>query len=415
MKATHKWALTGTPIQNTLDDIYSLIAFLELDPWADYTWWNRMVARHINKNVNTAINIVRKLLKPLMLRRTKNTVSLDGKKLIDLPSLKIETMYITMSADEREIYEQMYVTTRSTVITMLREGTVSHNITSIFEMLLRLRQFCDHPFLVMRKGVVEVENLDCLLEWVNVSNEYIPQLRSTLLSADIECPVCLDSIFDTILTKCGHILCKQCAVSQIGYNANCPICKCSLSHMSIKKVPKKNRFASSTESFEVSSKIELLLHLLTSVQESTVIYSQWTGMLDIVGYSLSLSSIEYSRLDGSMNKQQRAEAIKLFKTSTNLILISLKAGGVGLNLCHASRVILLDPWWNPAVELQAIQRVHRIGQTRPVTAIKMVCVGTIEEKMLKLQQMKQELVEGAYSEAVCPMNLENLKMMFQDV
>ena len=114
---------------------------------------------------------------------------------------------------------------------------------------------------------------------------------------------------------------------------------------------------------------------------------QFTNMLDIIEWRLSKTGVKTVKLLGSMPLSMRLAMLTAFKTDPNVhaILLSLKAGGEGLNLQHASRVFLMDPWWNPAVEHQAIQRAHRIGQTREVHAVRFVTAGTIEERMMQLQ------------------------------
>jgi SWI/SNF-related matrix-associated actin-dependent regulator of chromatin subfamily A3 len=139
--------------------------------------------------------------------------------------------------------------------------------------------------------------------------------------------------------------------------------------------------------------------------------SQWTTMLDKIEDALELAGIRYERLDGTMRREERVHAMDALKNDpcVEILLVSLKAGGVGLNLTSASRVYLMDPYWNPAVEHQAVDRVvsrcsekrghiliehplqHRLGQTRPVTTIKLVIENTIEDKLLKVQKRKEAL------------------------
>ncbi|CAM9541697.1 unnamed protein product, partial [Discosporangium mesarthrocarpum] len=137
------------------------------------------------------------------------------------------------------------------------------------------------------------------------------------------------------------------------------------------------------------NQLELELREMRRKDPSTkaVVFSQWTHMLDLVEISLKRMTRGFCRLDGGMNQQQRERALRSFSKDerVTIMLISLKAGGVGLNLTAASMVFLLDPWWNPAVEDQAIDRVHRLGQTSPVSVRRFAVVDTVEDKMLALQ------------------------------
>ncbi|CAH1416677.1 unnamed protein product [Lactuca virosa] len=131
-----------------------------------------------------------------------------------------------------------------------------------------------------------------------------------------------------------------------------------------------------------------------------IVFSQWTRMLDLVEASLSQHCIEYRRLDGSMSLVSRDMAVKEFNTDPEVIvmLMSLKAGNVGLNMVAASHVILLDLWWNPATEDQAIDRAHRIGQTRPVTVSRLTIKDTVEDRILALQEEKRKMISSAFGE-----------------
>jgi SNF2 family DNA or RNA helicase len=146
-----------------------------------------------------------------------------------------------------------------------------------------------------------------------------------------------------------------------------------------------------------SGKLELFEELLEEVIDGghrALVFSQFVGMLTLVRRQLESKAIAYCYLDGSTG--DRASVVRRFQSEPDIpvFLISLKAGGVGLNLTGADTVIHLDPWWNPMVEAQATDRAHRIGQTRVVTSYKLIARGTVEEKILKLQARKRELVDA---------------------
>jgi len=128
-----------------------------------------------------------------------------------------------------------------------------------------------------------------------------------------------------------------------------------------------------------------------------VVFSQWTSFLDCIEGALETKNVIFRRLDGKISNMARQKAIADFTdiAEVTVILISLKAGGVGLNLTVANTVILMDPWWNPAVEAQAIDRVHRIGQQRDVRVIRIMVEKSVEEKIVKLQQKKQAMIDSA--------------------
>lgn len=150
----------------------------------------------------------------------------------------------------------------------------------------------------------------------------------------------------------------------------------------------------------------------------TVVFSQWTSMLDKIEDALEVNGIKYDRLDGTMKRDERIRAMDALKhdPACEVLLVSLKAGGVGLNLTAAQRVYLVDPYWNPAVENQAVDRIHRLGQTRPVTTIKLIIENTIEARLLEVQRKKTELANmtlGTTSKAeLMQRRMEELSQLF---
>jgi SNF2 family DNA or RNA helicase len=151
-----------------------------------------------------------------------------------------------------------------------------------------------------------------------------------------------------------------------------------------------------------SAKVDFLVEQLPELvaeSHSALVFSQFTGFLDILRAQLDAVGLSYSYLDGSLSRHQRDAAIRSFRSGANQVfLISLKAGGFGLNLTEADYCFVCDPWWNPAAEAQAIDRTHRIGQTRPVTVYRLVSQGTIEEKVVALQERKRGLFTAVVDE-----------------
>ncbi|RXW22591.1 hypothetical protein EST38_g3260 [Candolleomyces aberdarensis] len=135
-------------------------------------------------------------------------------------------------------------------------------------------------------------------------------------------------------------------------------------------------------------------------------------MLDKIEDALELSGIRYDRLDGTMRRDERNRAMDALKynPACEVLLVSLKAGGVGLNLTAAQRVYLMDPYWNPAVENQAVDRIHRLGQTRPVTTVKLIIANTIEARLLEVQKKKTELANMTLGQNVTKADILNRRM-----
>ncbi|EEB96592.1 hypothetical protein MPER_04252, partial [Moniliophthora perniciosa FA553] len=152
----------------------------------------------------------------------------------------------------------------------------------------------------------------------------------------------------------------------------------------------------------------------------TVVFSQWTTMLDKVEDALEVAGIRYARLDGTMKRDDRTRATEALKhdPGREVLVVTLRAGGVGLNLNVDQRVYVMDPYWNPAVENQAVARILRLGQTRPVTTVKLITQGAIEDRILEVQKMKTELANLTlggqnFSKAeLIQRRLEELKQLF---
>ena len=194
--------------------------------------------------------------------------------------------------------------------------------------------------------------------------------------------------------------------------------------MNFEKPTSENPYALLKKS-EPSTKVKALISDLLRVREfgtKSVVFSQWTKYLDILEVHCRNACIRYVKFDGSMTIQARNNVLTRFKEPSariEVILMSLKAGGVGLNLTEASRVYLMDPWWNPSVESQAVDRVHRMGQTKEVETIRMVAQNSIEEKIMALQDQKADLAKETLmdkrtNKEVKKMRGEDLKLLFTD-
>lgn len=168
------------------------------------------------------------------------------------------------------------------------------------------------------------------------------------------------------------------------------------------------------ESTKISSLLCELENLRTSGSKS-IVFSQWTAFLDLLEIPLTRNNTSFLRLDGTLNQQQSERVLNFFSEDSDVmvLLMSLKAGGVGINLTAASNAFVLDPWWNPAVEEQAVMRIHRIGQTKPVSIKRFIIKGTVEERMEAVQARKQRMISGALTDQeVRSARIEELKMLF---
>jgi|AMFO01.1.fsa_nt_gi Superfamily II DNA/RNA helicases, SNF2 family len=309
LRADHRLALTGTPVENHLGDLWAIMEFLNpgmLGPRSTHRAWARS-----NRNKNgegggsradtggdsaALRNRVARLIRPVLLRRTKEEV------LKELPPRQETLLHCEMGPRQRKCYTELRDHYRDKLLHRIDSEGLAKSKMHVLEALLRLRQVACHP------GLLDAQRAS-----------------------------------------------------------------------------------------QPSAKFDALLPRLEEVKESgrkALVFSQFTSLLAILKDRLDAEGIHYAYLDGKSRKRDRI--VESFQEDADLplFLISLKAGGVGLNLTAADHVFLLDPWWNPAVERQAVDRTHRIGQTKVVNVYRLVTTDTVEERILELQDRKRELAEA---------------------
>ncbi len=547
LTAKNKWCLTGTPLQNRVGELYSLIRFLKMDkfsqyfcakkdcscvsyrwnfgrfqrrcilcnhpPMSHYSYFNKHVINPVKRYGYTGdgrkamMTLKTEVLDQAMLRRTKKEREED----IKLPALDIKVEKLELDETERDFYECIYRQSRSRFDTYIDKGTLLHNYAHIFDLLSRLRQAVDHPYLVIhgahrtsaagsKRAVVsdgrggpatsipsrsrgladvcgicreDIKPKDCVGTACRHTfhRKCMQQYTKEKIEKEggfLTCPVCYDALsvtldfrelkvntdkpgdasalcilclsapMNAVLLDCGHMYtCMACAKrlrrdAAPGKKAPCPICRApirkiarsaqggervSVGRRNLMQLVRTDQFASST-------KVEALAEQLRQIRATdatakAIVFSQYSGMLDIVEWRLNKAGLKTVKLSGSLTVGQRQGVLRAFREdpTVNVILLSLKAGGEGLNLQVASHVFLLDPWWNPAVEMQAIQRAHRIGQTHDVTAVRFITKDTIEDRMLELQNKKALVFSGTIdcnAGSLSALTEQDLRFLFQN-
>lgn len=496
LKAAHRWVLTGTPIVNRLEDLFSLVRFLKVEPWSNFSFWKTFITVPFeSKEYVRALNVVQSVLEPLVLRRTKLMKTPEGEPLIPLPRRTITIEEVELSEKEREIYDCIFMRAKRTFNDNVEAGTLLRSYSTIFAQILRLRQTCCHPILTRNKAIVadeedaaatadEANELKDDMDLQDLINQFTTStekanaedrpgatlnftahaLRQIQTESSGECPICCEEpMIDPAVTACWHSACKKCLEDFIrhqmdkGVQARCFSCRADINAKDIFEVvrhpssslptPDENppsappssqpaprislrRIYPLSPSAHTSAKIHALISHLSRVPPNTksVVFSQFTSFLDLIGPQLSRVGISHVRLDGSMPQKARAAVLTQFnKTETyvedidteddspssgpatprvstlpgssssspaaspTVLLISLRAGGVGLNLTAASNVFVMDPWWSFAVEAQAIDRVHRMGQLRDVSVTRFIAKESIEGRMLRVQERKMNI------------------------
>uniref|UniRef100_A0A6J0T128 Transcription termination factor 2 isoform X1 n=1 Tax=Pogona vitticeps TaxID=103695 RepID=A0A6J0T128_9SAUR len=400
LKATARWAVTGTPIQNNLLDMYSLLRFLRCSPFDEFRVWKNQVDNNTRKGGERLAILTRSLL----LRRTKDQLDSLGKPLVPLPQRLTRLHRLKLAEDEQSVYDVLFARSRSTLQSYLRRQEARYTGTAwdnpfdkgvgqqealgkpgrdappisttihILSLLLRLRQCCCH--LSLLKVALDKANLNS--EGISLSLE--EQLNALTLSE----------------SESGD---PHSMVYLLGA-------------------------AFTAELFETTKQSTKLSHLLKELKaiqghsQKSVVVSQWTSMLKVVAAHLEKLGLRYATVDGSVNPKQRMDAVEEFNNNSKgpkVMLISLLAGGVGLNLIGGNHLFLLDMHWNPALEDQACDRIYRVGQRNDVTIHRFVCEGTVEEKISELQAKKKELAQkvlSGKSDCLTKLTLADLKLLF---
>jgi superfamily II DNA or RNA helicase len=293
LAAPFRLALTGTPVENRLEELWSLMHFANRGLLGGRSEFADRYAKPIADGTAGAAAALRQRVRPFLLRRLKQDVAPE------LPPRTDALLRVELGDSERAVYDAVRAATQKEVLALLEEGK---GVMKALEALLRLRQAACHPALVP------------------------------------------------------------------GQKA------------------------------QTSSKVEALADALaTAVDEGhkALVFSQWTSLLDLIEPALAAAEMPFARLDGSTRDRGAVVARFQEEHGPPVMLVSLKAGGSGLNLTAADHVFLCDPWWNPAVEQQAADRTHRIGQTRPVFVYRLIAAGTVEERILALQDSKRALMDAA--------------------
>lgn len=313
LKSDFRLAMTGTPVENHLGDLWSLFDFLNPGMLGNTTASNFTGVENRSQRLSALSNA----LKPFIMRRTKQQV------LTELPEKTEQTLFCEMLPAQKKQYNELRDHYRAVLTKKIKADGMNRSKIQVLEALLRLRQAACDPRLIAPRQKAKGAKIELLLQQVE-------ELQSE-----------------------GH---------------------------------------------------------------KVLVFSQFTSLLALVRQELDKMKTSYEYLDGKTAK--RAECVKRFQEDGDcrVFLISLKAGGHGLNLTAANYVFILDPWWNPAVEAQAIDRAHRMGQANPVTAYRLIAKDTVEDKIIKLQESKRELANAIISadaSLISGLSINDLRVLFE--
>ncbi|KAL1654740.1 hypothetical protein SLS61_002489 [Didymella pomorum] len=417
--AQSRWSLTGTPIINDLKDLYSQLRFLRLSGGLDsFEIFHSAINRPVLAGDPRGNKALQSLMGGICLRRKKEMSFID----LRLPELSEYVHKFKLYPHEQEKYDALEAQAKGTLDIYRdnignRKGQDTYR--HLLEVLLRMRQLCNHWQLV---GEERLESIMRQLEAEGVvhltaeNKEALQKMLQLSIDSQEDCPICFDTYKEPVITKCAHIFCTPCLERVIELQGKCPMCRAELESFSSTTVKPAVETSAKPEptaasaadkaSLEknTSSKVEQLLHILAASAKDktnkTIIFSQWTSFLDLVQVHLASAGYKSTRIDGSMSAVTRDAALEVLDNDpdTTIMLASLSVCSVGLNLVAANQVIMTDSWWAPAVEDQAVDRVHRLGQKRETTVFRLVVEDSVEERVLGIQSDKRKLMAMAFAE-----------------
>ena len=478
LSAQRRWAVTGTPVQNRLDDLGALIKFLRVQPF-DKGGFSQFILAPFKNADPEIIPKLRLLVHSITLRRLKDR--------IDLPSRHDHVVRLPFTDEEFGLYDWFAKDSQNTLKVIAGEQKKSlggKTYAHILRAIMRLRLLCAHGRELLSEDDLKItegfslDNAITLDEEEEEDNrpalspkqayEMLMLFRETDSDTCVQCsrkiivkdredtPNGGDDILGCML-PCYQIVCRQCmdtvksSISQISstdHRFKCPFCEQALRKSFFELT--KDGIDNAEEARALArenprqakimgryggphTKVRALLEeLKKSEAESqslplgekpikSVVFSGWTANLDLIQIALEDNDVKFVRLDGKMSRKNRNISLDSFRDDPTVcvILISIMAGGLGLNLTTGSKVYVMEPQFNPAAEAQAVDRVHRLGQKREVFTYRFIMKDSFEEKMLDLQRKKQNLADlsmnrGKIDKAeAAKRKLDELKSLFR--
>ncbi len=450
LSSNRRWAVTGTPVQNRLDDLGALIKFLRVKPFSDKGGFAQFILSPFKMADPEILPKLRLLVDTITLRRLKDK--------IDLPPHHDHIMRLQFSEDEKNLYQWFARDSDQKMNIIARESVKSlsgKSYVHILRAIMRLRLLCAHgrellsdEDLKMTEGssshnAIDIEDdeehntpaissrqaYDMLMLFRETDADKCVQCAQVIGPSDSENTANAKNEIIGYILPCFQIVCRDC-MHELGSSPEqrlsgdhftCPFCEqylrtsfFELTQSGIEAAEEaKNTARENPRRVKVMgqyggphTKTKALIEALKNSRiESrglpkdkpikSVVFSGWTAHLDLIQIALEDHDIKYARLDGKMSRAKRTAAVDAFRDDpeVTVFLVSISAGGLGLNLTVASRVYVMEPQYNPAAEAQAVDRVYRLGQTREVFTIRFIMQDSFEEKMLALQRKKQNLAD----------------------
>ncbi|KAL2820861.1 SNF2 family N-terminal domain-containing protein [Aspergillus cavernicola] len=390
LSAKSRWCLSGTPIQNSLADLASLLAFIKVRPLHDIRIFRHWISLPFDVNglKQRAVRHLTKLLDAICLRRTFANAHLD------LPEPQQEIRKIQLTPDERAQYDLTQSGMQRYIMQQVGEYNQRASTYGMFQVFQQLRSFCNHgtyqpPWSWAKRNLLD-EEADSVRSLGRNSLDRCSGCRQPL-------PIVHRDRRPRYVEGCNHVLCDDCSKGSNQHpnpngRLNCPWCK-FLRGPNAEDHRQENRLRLASEGY--SSKMQALIaDVETNLDtKKSIIFSCWTRTLDLIGRHLRTANIEFERIDGKTRSSHRQDILDRFDGTSHksVLIMTTGTGAFGLNLQSVTRVFIVEPQWNPSVESQAVARAVRLGQTHQVQVIRYQVEDSIEQDMCSQQKQKLKI------------------------
>ncbi|KAK8084663.1 hypothetical protein PG997_005934 [Apiospora hydei] len=397
LAAQHRWCLTGTPIQNSLEDLGALVAFLRIPLLENALTFQRFIVNQSKQGAKYRFKNLRTLLESVCLQRTKEIIGLADPVQV--------TRELTFTIVERDQYNELLRKYEALVDMGVSGHSNKRGSTAKVQSFLKLRLFCNNGLPPAGMSSDELDPDETLT--------YLQQIDGAV------CVYCDSTVFTIndipgtdgghMLPGCSHLACRDCYAHRHSTEANCPRCTENMDHSKPETTPiEKAQLREVGESLLRPSiptqryPTKLLAFVGDIEQQRThksIVFSSWTKTLKLVCQLLESRGLSYYLVHGGLPLSERHRRLDAFQSAyeANILLMTLGTGAVGLNLAAASRIYLLEPQWNPSVEQQAFGRALRLGQTEQVTIIRYIMKDTVEDSNVQRRQLnKLQLAVGGF-------------------
>ncbi|KAK4038402.1 SNF2 family N-terminal domain-containing protein [Parachaetomium inaequale] len=374
LQSVRRWCLTGTPIQNSLNDLFSLLSFLDFEPFSSHTIFHREILEPLTQDPRSGASRLRALLRTICLRRDE--------RLLELPEPRFEKVEVRLDGGEKALYGEITSQCKRDIDDAVSSRAKIKKYSILFTAMTRARRMCNHGTFAATPITNHTTTAASPGSEAEQGCDFCNGADKDRLELVMQCDLC---------SECGRLLPSK-GGSRTSAAKRTPRSRGTPSRHDTPYLAGKPDGINTPE-MGSSSKIQAVINRL-SYTEPGLVFSSWVTTLDLLARQLKIRGVHYLKIDGNVTYSARLRILEEFRTAeVPVLLMTVQTGAVGLNLTAANYVHIIEPQWNPAVEEQAIARAVRMGQRRTVTVIRYVVKSSVEENIVSLQRRKRNLAK----------------------